>query len=52
MKTSKRKVIYSITLNKELYDDAIQIAPDKNFSKLVSVALEEYIDRQVAKGLF
>ena len=50
----KRKQIYSITLDKDLYDDAVIVASEKhegNFSKCVAVALEEYIDRQVEKGL-
>ena len=50
----KRKQIYSITLDKDLYDDAMIVANknhDGNFSKCVAVALEEYIDREVAKGL-
>lgn len=50
----KRKQIFSITLDQELYDDAIQVA-DKNhngnFSQCVTVALEELIDREVSKGL-
>jgi metal-responsive CopG/Arc/MetJ family transcriptional regulator len=50
----KRKQIFSITLDQELYDDAIQVA-DKNhngnFSQCVTTALEEYIDKEVAKGL-
>lgn len=50
----KRKQIYSITLEQDLYDDALIVAAknhDGNFSKCVSVALEEYIDREVSKGL-
>lgn len=50
----KRKQIFSITLDQDLYDDAVIIASKKhdgNFSKCVAVALEEYIDREVAKGL-
>ena len=50
----KRKQIYSITLDQDLYDDAFYIAlkkHDGNFSRCVTVALEEYIDREVAKGL-
>ena len=51
-KEKKRKQIYSITLDPELYDDAIKAAPDGNFSKLVTVALEEYLDREVEKRLW
>ena len=40
-KNNKRKQIYSITLDPELYDDAIKVAPDGNFSKCVTIALEE-----------
>lgn len=50
----KRKQIFSITLDQELYDDAMIIANKKhdgNFSKCVATALEEYIDKEVAKGL-
>lgn len=50
----KRKQIFSITLDQDLYDDAIQVADQKhdgNFSRCVAVALEEMIDREVAKGL-
>ena len=50
----KRKQIFSITLDQDLYDDAIQVAEqlhEGNFSRCVTVALEEYIDREVAKGL-
>ena len=50
----KRKQIYSITLDKDLYDDAVIVATEKhegNFSKCVTIALEEYIDKQVASGL-
>lgn len=50
----KRKQIFSITLDQDLYDDAVIIASKKhdgNFSKCVAVALEEYIDREVEKGL-
>ena len=50
----KRKQIFSITLAQDLYDDAMIIANKKhdgNFSKCVTVALEEYIDKEVAKGL-
>ena len=47
----KRKQIFSITLDQGLYDDAMQVAPDGNFSKCVTVALEEFIDRKVAEGL-
>jgi metal-responsive CopG/Arc/MetJ family transcriptional regulator len=50
----KRKQIFSITLDQELYDDAMIIANKKhdgNFSKCVTTALEEYIDKEVAKGL-
>jgi hypothetical protein len=53
-KEKKRKQIYSITLDKDLYDDAVIVASEKhegNFSRCVTVALEEYIDRQVALGL-
>lgn len=50
-KNNKRKQIYSITLDPELYDDAINVAPDGNFSKCVTIALEEYIDRQAANGV-
>ena len=49
-----RKQIFSITLDQDLYDDAVIIASKKhdgNFSKCVTVALQEYIDREVAKGL-
>ena len=49
-----RKQIFSITLDQDLYDDAMIVASEKhdgNFSKCVAVALEEYIDREVAKGL-
>ena len=53
-KQKKRKQIFSITLDQDLYDDAIQVA-DKNhngnFSQCVTVALEELIDREVSKGL-
>jgi hypothetical protein len=45
----KRKKIYSITLDEELYEDAIKVAPDGNFSKCVTIALEEYLHRQVSK---
>jgi len=50
----KRKQIFSITLDQDLYDDAMIIANKKhdgNFSKCVTTALEEYIDKEVAKGL-
>ena len=50
----KRKQIYSITLDQDLYDDAMIVANKKhdgNFSKCVAVALEEMIDIEVAKGL-
>ena len=50
----KRKQIFSITLDQDLYDDAMIIANKKhdgNFSKCVATALEEYIDKEVAKGL-
>jgi hypothetical protein len=50
----KRKQIYSITLDKDLYDDAIQVAEKNhrgNFSECVATALEELIDREVSKGL-
>ena len=50
----KRKQIFSITLDQDLYDDAMIVANKKhdgNFSKCVAVALEEMIDREVAKGL-
>lgn len=50
----KRKQIFSITLDQDLYDDAMIIANKKhdgNFSKCVATALEEYIDREVAKRL-
>ena len=50
----KRKQIFSITLDQDLYDDAMIVASEKhdgNFSKCVTVALEQYIDREVAKGL-
>ena len=50
----KRKQIFSITLDQNLYDDAMIVANKKhdgNFSKCVAVALEEMIDREVAKGL-
>lgn len=50
----KRKQIYSITLEQDLYDDALIVAAknhDGNFSKCVAVALEEYIDSETAKGL-
>ena len=50
----KRKQIYSITLEQDLYDDALIVAAKNhrgNFSKCVAVALEEMIDREVAKGL-
>lgn len=46
-KNNKRKQIYSITLDPELYDDAMKVAPDGNFSKCVTEALEEYIDKHV-----
>lgn len=52
--SKKRKQIFSITLDQDLYDDAVIIASKKhdgNFSKCVTIALEEYIDREVAKGL-
>jgi hypothetical protein len=50
----KRKQIFSITLEQELWDDAIQVANQKhegNFSKCVAVALEKYIDQCIADGL-
>lgn len=50
----KRKQIFSITLDQDLYDDAMIVAKeihDGNFSKCVATALEEYIDKEVAKGL-
>lgn len=50
----KRKQIFSITLDQGLYDDAMIVTNqnhDGNFSKCVTIALEEYIDREVAKGL-
>lgn len=50
----KRKQIFSITLDQDLYDDAIQVAEKNhrgNFSECVATALEELIDREVAKGL-
>ena len=50
----KRKQIFSITLAQDLYDDAMIVAKEKhagNFSACVSSALEEYIDKEVAKGL-
>jgi hypothetical protein len=53
-KERKRKQIYSVTLDQELYVDAMIVANrlhDGNFSKCVTVALEEYIDREVAKGI-
>lgn len=52
--SKKRKQIFSITLDQDLYDDAMIVANknhDGNFSKCVAIALEEYIDREVAKGL-
>ena len=52
--SKKRKQIFSITLDQDLYDDAVIIASKKhdgNFSRCVTIALEEYIDREVAKGL-
>ena len=52
--SKKRKQIFSITLDQDLYDDAMIVANknhDGNFSKCVAVALEEMIDREVAKGL-
>lgn len=48
MKNKERKKIYSITLDQDLYDVAIKVAPDGNFSKCVTIALKEYIGRQVA----
>ena len=53
-KEKKRKQIYSVTLDHDLYQDAMIVANrlyDGNFSKCVTVALEEYIDREVAKGV-
>jgi hypothetical protein len=53
-KQKKRKQIFSITLDQELYDDAIQVAEKNhrgNFSECVATALEELIDREVEKGL-
>ena len=50
----KRKQIFSITLDQGLYDDAIQVAEKNhrgNFSECVATALEELIDKEVAKGL-
>lgn len=50
----KRKQIFSITLDQDLYDDAMIVANEVhagNFSACVTSALEEYIDLQVAKGL-
>ena len=52
--SKKRKQIFSITLDQDLYDDAMIVANKKhdgNFSKCVAVALEEYIDKEVSKGL-
>lgn len=51
MKNKERKKIYSITLDQDLYENAIKVAPDGNFSKCVTIALEEYIDKQVASGV-
>ena len=53
-KEKKRKQIFSITLDQNLYDDAIQVAEKNhrgNFSECVATALEELIDKEVAKGL-
>lgn len=53
-KNKKRKQIFSITLDQDLYDDALIVANKKhegNFSRCVAIALEEYIDREIAKGL-
>ena len=47
----KRKQIFSITLDQDLYDVAMQVAPDGNFSKCVTVALEEFIDRKLAERI-
>jgi len=50
----KRKQIFSITLDQDLYDDALVVARENhrgNFSECVATALEEYIDKEVAKGL-
>ena len=50
----KRKQIFSITLDQDLYDDALVVARENhrgNFSECVATALEELIDREVAKGL-
>jgi len=53
-KEKKRKQIFSVTLDQDLYDDAIQVANKNhngNFSQCVTVALEELIDREVENGL-
>lgn len=53
-KEKKRKQIYSVTLEQDLWYDAQQLAMKKhdgNFSKCVATALEEYLDREIAKGL-
>ena len=47
----KRKQIFSITLDPDLYHDAMQVAPDGNFSKCVTEALEDYLQKKEIEAL-
>ena len=42
---NKRKQIYSETLDPVLVEKVIELSPEDNFSKIVTIALEDYLKK-------